>query len=215
MIRKNSQQVHTLSCLFTRLFTCLFNRLLNRQVNSRFRLQTLQRLCWSVVVASLLASCNPLETTPDCGDYFSENPAVTSRYSDLGRGLVLHNPTKTTWLKCPAGMSLSSADDCRGEPLYLSFDEAAAYAAEASEKSGQEIRLPNVGEMRALNEDACINPALDVRTFSSTVVENHWTSEASRTSGLLAGAVYTFQCNSSCRESKSTPYPFMLIIERD
>ena len=203
MIRKNTQQVHTLFCLFSSL------------MNSRFRLQTLQRLCLSVVGASLLASCNPLETTPDCGDYFSENPAVVSRYSDLGRGLVLHNPTNTMWLKCPAGMSLSSAGDCRGEPLYLSFDEAAAYAAEASEKSGQEIRLPNVGEMRALNEDTCINPALDVRTFSSTVVENHWTSEASRTSGLLACAVYTFQGNSSCRESKSTPYPFMLVIERD
>lgn len=207
MIRKNTQQVLTLFCLFNSLFNSLLNR--------RFRLQTLQRLCWCVVGASLLASCNPLETTPDCGDYFSENPAVTSRYSDLGRGLVLHNSTNTTWLQCPAGMSLSSAGNCRGEPLYLSFDEAAAYAAEASEKSGQEIRLPNVGEMRALNEDACINPALDVRTFSSTVVENHWTSEASRTSGLLACAVYTFQGNSSCRESKYTPYPFMLIIERD
>lgn len=146
MIRKNTQQVHTLFCLFSSL------------MNSRFRLQTLQRLCLSVVGASLLASCNPLETTPDCGDYFSENPAVTSRYNDLGRGLVLHNPTNTTWLKCPAGMSLSSTGDCRGEPLYLSFDEAAAYAAEASEKSGQEIRLPNVGEMRALNKTPALIP---------------------------------------------------------
>ena len=203
MVRKDTQQVHTLFWLFNSLF------------NNRFRLQTLRRLCWSVVGASLLASCNPFETTPDCGDYFSENPAVTSRYSDLGRGLVLHNPTNTTWLKCLAGMSSSSAGDCRGEPLYLSFDEAAAYAAEASEKSGQNIRLPSVREMRALNEDACINPALDVRTFASAVVENHWTSEESRTSGLLACAVYTYQGNSSCRESKSTPYPFMLVIERD
>ena len=168
-----------------------------------------------LIAAGLLSSCNPFETTPFCGDYFTENVSRVSRYDELGRGLVLHNPTNTTWLKCPAGMSLSSAGDCRGEPLYLSFDDAAAYAAEASEKSGQNIRLPSVSEMRALNEDACINPALDVRTFSSAVVENHWTSEESRTSGLLACAVYTYQGNSSCRESKSTPYPFMLIIERD
>ena len=167
------------------------------------------------IAASLLSSCNPFETTPYCGDYFTENVSRVSRYDDLGRGLVLHNPTNTTWLKCPAGMSLSSAGDCRGEPLYLSFDDAAAYAAEASEKSGQNIRLPSVSEMRALNEDACINPALDVRTFASAVVENHWTSEASRSSGLLACAVYTYQGSSSCRESKSTPYPFMLVIERD
>lgn len=168
-----------------------------------------------LIAAGLLSSCNPFETSPYCDDYFTENASRVSRYNELGRGLVLHNPTNTTWLKCPAGMSLSSAGDCRGEPLYLSFDEAAAYAAEASEKSGQNIRLPSVSEMRALNEDACINPALDVRTFASAVVENHWTSEESRTSGLLACAVYTYQGNSSCRESKSTPYPFMLVIERD
>ena len=173
------------------------------------------RTACALIAAGLLSSCNPFETTPYCGDYFAENASTVSQYSDLGRGLVLHNPTNTTWLKCPAGMSLSSTGDCRGEPLYLSFDEAAASAAEASEKSGQRIRLPRVSEMRALNEDACMNPALDVRTFASAVVENHWTSEASRTSRLLACAVYTYQGNSSCRESKSTPYPFMLVIERD
>ena len=179
------------------------------------RLQKIKRIYIVVLGASLLSSCNPLETVPNCGAYFAEDAAVVSRYSDLGRGLVLHNPTNTTWLKCPAGMSLSSSGSCRGEPLYLGFDQAIAYAAEASEKSGQEIRLPDVGELRALTEDACINPAIDVRTFPSTIVENHWTSEASRTSGVLACAVYTYQGNSSCRESKSTLYPFMLVIERD
>ena len=76
-----------------------------------------------LIAAGLLSSCNPFETTPFCGDYFTENVSRVSRYDELGRGLVLHNPTNTTWLKCPAGMSLSSAGDCRGEPLYLSFDE--------------------------------------------------------------------------------------------
>ena len=179
------------------------------------RIHNVRRTYFVLLATGWLASCNPLETTPYCDDYFSENASYASNYTTLGRGLVLHNPTNTTWLKCPAGMSLSSAGDCRGEPLYLSFDDAAAYAVEASEKSGQTIRLPDVSEMRALNEDACINPALDVRTFSSTVVENHWTSEESRTSRSLACAVYTYQGNSSCRESKSTPYPFMLVIERE
>lgn len=195
MIRKNTHQVHPLFSLV--------------------RLRTLCRICWSVISAGILASCNPFETTPVCSDYFGENSPVASRYDDLGRGLVLHKPTDTIWLKCPAGMSLNSAGNCLGEPLYLSFDDAAAYAAEASEKSGQEIRLPDVGELRALTEGACINPAIDVRTFPSTIVENHWTSESSLSSGVLACAVYTYQGNSSCRESKSTPYPFMLIIERD
>jgi len=116
------------------------------------------RTACALIAAGLLSRCNPFETSPYCDDYFTENASRVSRYNELGRGLVLHNPTNTTWLKCPAGMSLSSAGDCRGEPLYLSFDEAAAYAAEASEKSGQNIRLPSVSEMRALNEDACINP---------------------------------------------------------
>ena len=166
------------------------------------------------VLASLLSACD-YTVEADCAAMYAESPNLPSSYLDAGRGLITHVPSATTWLRCPAGMSFGNNGSCRGEPLLLPFDEALAYAEEVSEKSGRTIRLPTVGELRALREDSCVNPSIDIRAFPAAQVENNWTSEASRTTSLLACAVYLFQGNSSCRESKATPYPFMLMLEQD
>jgi hypothetical protein len=174
-------------------------------------------VCRAVLLATAgvtLVACD-FSAPLNCADFYAQNPGAPSAYASEGRGLVTHTPSQTTWLQCPAGMSQSAGGSCRGEPLFLNFDDAVAYAQEVSDKSGQTIRLPSVSELRQLNEDACINPAIDVRTFPSMQVENHWTSDESRTTSLLACAVYSYQGNSSCRESKASEYPFMLLIERD
>ena len=166
------------------------------------------------LLASLLSACD-YKVEADCATMYAESPDLPSSYLDAGRGLVTHVPSATTWLRCPAGMTFGANGSCRGEPLLLPFEEALAYAEEVSEKSGQTIRLPTVGELRALRVDSCVNPSIDIRAFPAAQVENNWTSESSRTTSLLACAVYLFQGNSSCRESKATPYPFMLMLERD
>ena len=180
----------------------------------KFSARYAARLLGPVIVAALLSSCDYMAEV-DCAAMYAESPELPSSYIDSGRGVVTHLPSNTSWLRCPDGMSIWRNGACRGTPLLLPFDEALAYADEVSEKSGQTIRLPTVGELRALREDSCVNPAIDIRSFPAAQVENNWTSESSRTTSLLACAVYLYQGNSSCRESKATPYPFMLLLERD
>jgi hypothetical protein len=168
-----------------------------------------------LIIALILSGCDNYRTTESCDDYFSTNPDLSSEYDEAPRGLLTHTPSQTTWVRCPAGMSNGPRGNCRGEPLAMTFADANAYALEVAEKSGTEIRLPTSEEMRRLFVSHCNNPAIDVRAFPDIQVDNHWTSDASRTNSLLACAVYTYQGNVSCRESKDTPYPFLLLMEMD
>ena len=200
---------------FQTFVSALKRKELSNSVRVLIRANHTLRGAYTLIIALLFSGCDNYRAPESCYDYFSNNTDLNSEYDEIGRGLLTHNPSQTTWLRCPAGMSNGPRGNCRGEPLAMTFADANAYAQEVADKSGREIRVPTSEEMRHLFVSQCNNPAIDVRAFPDIQVDNHWTSDASRTNSLLACAVYTYQGNVSCRESKDTPYPFLLLMEMD
>ncbi len=108
-------------------------------------------------------------TVPD-SRYKDNNNDDNSTVIDLWTGLM--------WQRCVLGLS---GDDCAtGTAATFTWDEA-LQQAEAINASGgfagyNDWRLPNLKELYSLVENACLNPAINIRFFPNTPPLSHWSS---------------------------------------
>lgn len=174
--------------------------------NRHYLLKTVVLTC----IGAMLSACDFVSEPPLCGDYF--DGGETPGFNVTGDGLARHLDSGTTWYRCPAGMTFA-ASRCRGEMLLATWDEAVAYAAEFSQSSGRDWRLPSNKELRAIQESSCRNPSINHFVFPTIDVANHWTSSESWHNDAFRCAVYTYKGDLSCREFRDNPYPFLLVLE--
>ena len=167
------------------------------------------------VLILLITGCDIYKAPDECSEVFKDRSDLLSNFSIAAPGLVTIDDSSILWSRCPAGMQFKEPQSCIGEQLLLNFDQAQIYAMETAEKSGQNIRLPTTDEMDSISESKCINPALNLNIFPSSISDNHWTSNENISRRNVACVFYTFQGRKSCLEPKEMQHPFMLVIESD
>ena len=164
----------------------------------------------SLIVVFTLNSCGDYRSEETCGDSIAEGDK--GRFEVDKDGFAKDTESGVVWYRCSAGQQYSNFR-CKGEILYLSWDEAIDYAAEFSEKSGITWRLPTDNEMQSVTEDACVAPAINHNAFPSIAVENHWTSSKGLHQDIFRCAVNTYSGRLSCRQPRDVGQPFMLVRE--
>jgi hypothetical protein len=168
-------------------------------------------------VLSLLSGATLLLMLNSCGDYRSvESCADSIARGDKGRfevnneGFAKDTENDIIWYRCSAGQRYSNFR-CKGEILYLEWDDAMAYAEEFSEKSGITWRVPTDREMQSVTEESCVAPAINHNVFPEIDVANHWTSSKSLHQDVFRCAVNTYSGRLSCRQARKIAQPFMLV----
>jgi hypothetical protein len=156
----------------------------------------------------LLGGCDIYKEDIKCGD-------AIEPYDKLGfitdeNGLATDPKTGTRWFRCSGGKRFVNYR-CKGEALYLSWDEATAYAIEFSEKSGVKWRLPTNDEMKSIMQPNCIAPAMNENVFLDTEVNNHWTSSSSLHQKTFKCAINTYSGRISCRQTRILKQPFLMV----
>ena len=176
--------------------------------------RTLARARQVTIVAAILSAtlllggCDIYKEDIKCGD-------AIEPYDKLGfitdeNGLATDPKTGTRWFRCSGGKRFVNYR-CKGEALYLSWDEATAYAIEFSEKSGVKWRLPTNGEMKSIMQPNCIAPAMNENVFLDTEVNNHWTSSSSLHQKTFKCAINTYSGRISCRQTRILKQPFLMV----
>ena len=166
---------------------------------------------------TLLSGVIMLLVLNSCGDYRSaENCADSIARGEKGRfvvnneGFARDSENDVTWYRCSAGQRYSNYR-CKGEILYLNWQEAMDYAVEFSEKSGITWRLPTDKEMQSVTEESCVSPAINHNVFPEIAVTNHWTSSRTLHQDVFRCAVNTYSGRLSCRQARQVAQPFMLV----
>ena len=162
-----------------------------------------------VLLLSLLAGCGDQRNLPQCGDVYK------SRIDDhdfevFDGGVAFHRPTCLTVTQCAVGQRMSNYR-CRGDSLKLSWEEAMAYAAEVSEKTGEPWRLPTKNEIPKILEKKCINPAVNPFVFPDIEVANFWTASKGLHQDMYRCSFYTYQGRVFCRQARDIQQPFILV----
>ena len=157
---------------------------------------------------ALLAGCDNYRIDEKCSDHISRGDRGTFVTDDSG--LAKDIETGTTWYRCVAGKSFSNYR-CKGEALYLSWDDATEYAEEFSQKSGIQWRLPTNDEMKSIIEGSCIGPAINGNVFPAAETYNHWTSSNSRHQKSFKCSINTYNGSLTCRQARVLKQPFLLV----
>lgn len=159
-------------------------------------------------VLLLLSSCNDYQTEENCADAIPRGDK--GRFEVTNAGLARDTVTGTIWYRCSAGQRYSNFR-CKGDILFLTWDQAIEYAEEFSQKSGVVWRLPTDDEMISVTESACVNPAINLNVFPEVSVDNHWTSSKGLHQDVFRCAVNTYSGRMSCRQARKIAQPFLLV----
>ena len=168
-------------------------------------------------ILSLLSAMTMLLLLNSCGDYRSAETCAESiprgekgRFVVNNEGFARDSESDVVWYRCSAGQRYSNFR-CKGEILYLNWEDAMDYAVEFSEKSGITWRLPTDNEMQSVTEDSCVAPAMNHKVFPEIAVSNHWTSSRTLHQDVFRCAVNTYSGRLSCRQARKVAQPFMLV----
>jgi hypothetical protein len=164
----------------------------------------------ALILVLVLNSCSDYRSEEACADSIAKGDK--GRFEVDNRGFARDTESGVTWYRCSAGQRYANFR-CKGEILYLNWDEAVDYVAEFSEKSGLAWRLPTDSEMQSVTEEACVAPAVNHNAFPTIAVENHWTSSKGLHQDIFRCAVNTYSGRLSCRQPRDVAQPFMLVLE--
>jgi hypothetical protein len=167
-------------------------------------------LVMTTSVLVMLTGCDQIKQKASCDDYFEPNNV--SAYQVLDGGMALHVNSDIVWYRCPAGQYFGD-NICQGEPLILNWTEANLFAAEFSENSNYQWRLPTNDEFQSITTRECINPAVNTNVFPQLPIENYWTLDSATTASSRKCLAYTYQGSIACRESASAAHRFMLVAK--
>jgi hypothetical protein len=162
-----------------------------------------------VLLALLLVACDGFEAPRSCLSHYAIGDR--SGWQLDGNGIALHLASGTRWYRCPAGMTWA-ANRCQGQALRSTWDDAIAYAAEFSEKSGLPWVLPGNRQFSAIQEEECNNPSMNPQVLGSIEVDNYWTATRTLHNAKFRCTLYTFAGDINCREPKDNPHPFYLML---
>ena len=116
-----------------------------------------------VAISLLSVSCEFRKNLPSCKSFLKEKAQNRFLLKDASP-VAFDRLTKIKWYRCSAGQ-IFVENKCEGEPLKLTWLEAASFAREFSESSGEKWKVAQYWQLRELQRDDCINPALDTRVF--------------------------------------------------
>lgn len=165
----------------------------------------------TLVLCLVLVACDDVRAPPVCHDYFASDD--TAGYQMQGSGAALHLASDVLWYRCAAGQRFSEGQ-CLGESLLMSWDDANSFAAEFSQNSAYQWRLPSNAEFSAITSGQCLNPALNPNVFPQMPVDNYWTADSHMITSSRKCMIYTFQGQITCREPGVVEHPFMLVTKR-
>ena len=157
-----------------------------------------------------LAGCERYSSLPQCSSVLDMGTPVAMVLDAQGSALDAQEGLR--WYRCSAGQRFSN-EQCVGEALHMSRQEALDYATEFAARAGQAWRLPSLDEVKTLKQTQCHNPAIDTRIFPSILVTNYWTSSTSRRGKSMGCSTYTFNGNTTCKELASQKLPFLLVMD--
>ena len=157
------------------------------------------------------SSCDRYSAKPKCSEDLTARDL--GNFSIESNGTAFNQVTGLTWYRCLAGASFTG-DSCQGAGLLMSWNEANRFAVDLSEKSGVNWRLATKSEMQGLVQPSCNNPAFNTTLFSAIGSVNLWTSSSSwKYRNDYAFTVYSYNGALSCRQSKETLHPFLLVTK--
>jgi hypothetical protein len=99
----------------------------------------------------------------------------SAEFIDLGDGMLLHEPTRLVWLRCPLGQSWDGAA-CTGSPDRMTWADALVAADAHLQLKVDDWRLPNRNELASIVEARCYLPAVNAAAFPDTPAEGFWSS---------------------------------------
>lgn len=171
------------------------------------------RMLSVLICCFLIKGCDRYRTKPLCSD--DAAPISLESFTLNTGGTAFNMKTGLTWYRCLAGLSFSNGR-CQGIPLRMTWGEARRFAADLSEKSGITWRLATKQQLQNLIQPHCNGPALNTAVFHNIGAVNLWTDSSSwKHRKDYACTVYTYNGALSCKRSKATAYPFLLVTEQE
>ncbi len=155
-----------------------------------------------------LSACDLKKKDVKCHDFFK--PGDRGGFEYPSKGIALFKENGTQWYRCAAGQKYLH-NKCKGESLKVTWDDAVSYAQEFSEKTGSTWRLPSKSEMKSIMESQCHAPTLNTNVFPSAEVSNYWTASRGFHQDQFKCAVFTYNGNLSCRQTRKASLPFLLV----
>ena len=169
---------------------------------------------WIGLLLSVLviSACDIREVETKCDDAIEKYDKQRFITDELGSAIDPN--TGIDWYRCSAGKRFVNYR-CEGDTLWLSWDEAMAFAREFSQKSGVNFRLPTRKEMKSIIEPNCIAPALNRNVFIDAEVSNHWLSDPNTLhQDHFRCTLNSYSGNISCRQARIIKQPFFLMRDK-
>jgi hypothetical protein len=113
-------------------------------------------------------------------------------------GDILHIPTGLVFMRCAIGQTWNSTS-CIGDATALTWQEALQLSVGYDYNDSQNWRLPNIKELSAITERACISPSINTASFPQTPSTDFWTSTPSVLDEQRAWVVGFFNGTSSLK----------------
>ena len=104
-----------------------------------------------------------------------EASTPTANFDVHNDGTVTDKTTGLTWKRCAEGQTYQN-NDCRGGAQSFTWQQALQLTQNATFAGFNDWRLPNVNELEAIVEDACLDPAINLQIFPSAPSDAFWSS---------------------------------------
>lgn len=166
-----------------------------------------------ILFSLMLAGCEFRKTLPSCGGFLKEK--IQTRFLIKEDSPVAFDRlTNIKWYRCSAGEVLVE-NQCVGDALKLNWLEAQSYAREFSESSGENWKVAQYWQLRELQRDDCISPALDTRVFPNLEISHYWSRDEHIFSDRIACSMYTYKGQGYCWQRKNSELPFLLVSDEN
>lgn len=166
-----------------------------------------------ILFSLMLAGCEFRKTLPSCGGFLKEK--IQTRFLIKEDSPVAFDRlTNIKWYRCSAGEVLVE-NQCVGDALKLNWLEAQSYAREFSESSGENWKVAQYWQLRELQRDDCISPALDTRVFPNLEISHYWSRDEHIFSDRIACSMYTYKGQGYCWQRKKSELPFLLVSDEN
>ena len=103
-------------------------------------------------------------------------------------GEVLHIASQLIFMRCSIGQTYIN-ETCENEPSALNWQQALQESVKNEFNGSKNWRLPNVKELSAITERACVRPSINEDIFPNTSPDDYWTSTTSVTHPQSAWAI--------------------------
>lgn len=104
----------------------------------------------------------------------------TEQFTINDDGTILDNKTGIMWTRCGYGQVWdNSSSMCTGSHQQIPWQQALVAAANYQYANYDDWQLPNVKELATVVERQCVDPAVNIELFPTSLAENYWTSTSS------------------------------------